>query len=90
MKRFSKKRLISIIKYLGITFDEVVIDIIVEGMNFNSIEWRRDTNQIILHKFIEELDYEIDFDELPSKIKKQIYFSYFTLYLLLVVDKQNK
>jgi hypothetical protein len=50
MKRFSKKRLISIIKYLGITFDEVVIDIIVEGMNFNSIEWRRDTNQIILHK----------------------------------------
>jgi hypothetical protein len=81
MKRFSKKRLISIIKYLGITFDEVVIDIIVEGMNFNSIEWRRDTNQIILHKFIEELDYEIDFDELPSKIKKQIY-----LFLLLLLN----
>jgi hypothetical protein len=81
MKRFSKKRLISIIKYLGITFDEVVIDIIVEGMNFNSIEWRRDTNQIILHKFIEELDYEIDFDELPSKIKKQVY-----LFLLLLLN----
>lgn len=81
MKRFSRKRLISIIKYLGITFDEVVIDIIVEGMNFNSIEWRRDTNQIILHKFIEELDYEIDFDELPSKIKKQVY-----LFLLLLLN----
>jgi hypothetical protein len=81
MKRFSRKRLISIIKYLGITFDEVIIDIIVEGVTFNSIEWRRDTNQIILHKFIEELDYEIDFDELPSKIKKQIY-----LFLLLLLN----
>lgn len=69
----SKKNLISLVKYLGITFDEVVVDIMLDEVIFDSIEWRRKSNQIILHKFINELDYEFNYDELPNKLKKEIY-----------------
>lgn len=69
----SKKKLVSLIKYLGITFDEVVVDIIVDEVIFNSIEWRKKGNQVILHKFIDKFDYEFNYDELPKKLKKQIY-----------------
>ena len=69
----SKKKLVSLIKYLGITFDEVVVDIIVDEVVFNSIEWRKKGNQVILHKFIDKFDYEFNYDELPKKLKKQIY-----------------
>lgn len=69
----SKKKLVSLIKYLGITIDEVVVDIILDDVVFNSIEWRRKGNQVILHKFIDELDYEFNYDELPKKLKSQIY-----------------
>ena len=66
-------KLVSLIKYLGITFDEVVVDIIVDEVVFNSIEWRKKGNQVILHKFIDKFDYEFNYDELPKKLKKQIY-----------------
>lgn len=73
LNHYDKKKLVSIVKYLGITFDEVVVDIILDEVEFNSIEWRRKGNQIILHKFIEEFDYEFNYDELPKKLKKEIY-----------------
>ncbi len=69
----SKNKLVSLVKYLGITFDEVVVDIILEDVIFNSIEWRKKGNQVILHKFIEDLDYEFNYDELPKRLKKEIY-----------------
>lgn len=69
----SKKKLVSLIKYLGITIDEVVVDIIVDEVIFNSIEWRKKSNQVILHKFVDDLDYEFNYDELPKKLKDQIY-----------------
>jgi hypothetical protein len=69
----SKNKLISIIKYLGITLDEVVVDIVLDEVIFDSIEWRRRGNQIILHKFIGELDYEFNYDELPNRLKNGIY-----------------
>ena len=69
----SKKKLVSIVKYLGITIDEVVVDIIVDEVVFNSIEWRRKGNQVILHKFIDKFDYEFNYDELPNRLKKEIY-----------------
>lgn len=69
----SKKKLVPLIKYLGITIDEVVVDIILDDVIFNSIEWRRKGNQVILHKFIEDMDYEFNYDELPKKLKSQIY-----------------
>ena len=73
LRNISKKNLVSLIKYLGITIDEVVVDIIVDEVVFNSIEWRRKGNQVILHKFIDKFDYEFNYDELPKKLKKQIY-----------------
>ena len=73
LRNISKKNLVSLIKYLGITIDEVVVDIIVDEVVFNSIEWRRKGNQVILHKFIEDMDYEFNYDELPKKLKSQIY-----------------
>lgn len=68
-----KKKMISVIKILGIVSDEVVIDMPIYDTVFNSIEWRRKGNQIILHKFIEDLDYEFNFDELPDDIKEELY-----------------
>lgn len=69
----SKEKLISLVKYLGITFDEVLVDITIEDVIFNSIEWRREDNQIILHKFINDLDYEFNYDEMSKGLKKKIY-----------------
>ena len=69
-----KKKLISLIKIMGITHDEVVIDITIDDLKFNTIEWRRKGNQVILHKFIDnDLEIEFNYDELPKKIKKEIY-----------------
>jgi len=73
LRNISKKNLVSLIKYLGITLDEVVVDIILDDVIFDSIEWRRKSNQIILHKFADELDYEFNYDELPNRLKKEIY-----------------
>ncbi len=69
-----KKKLISIVKLLGITFDEVILDISLEDISFDSIEWRREEDKIILHKFVDdEFDYEFNYDDLPNKIKKDVY-----------------
>jgi hypothetical protein len=69
-----KKKLISLIKILGITQDEVIIDIDILETTFNTIEWRRKGNQVILHKFLEgDIEIEFNYDELPKKMKKEIY-----------------
>ena len=68
----TSKNLIPLVKYLGITLDEVILDIILKDIVFNSIEWRRKGNQIILHKFIQNLDYEYNYDELPKGLKMEI------------------
>lgn len=73
LNHYDKKKIVSLVKYLGITLDEVVVKIILDEAIFDSIEWRRKGNQIILHKFIEDLDYEFNYDELPKKLKKEIY-----------------
>jgi hypothetical protein len=77
----SKNKLISIIKYLGITFDVVVVDIILDEVVFDSIEWRRKGNQVILHKFKGQLDFEFNYDELPNKLKKEIYLFFLREFL---------
>lgn len=77
-----KKKLISIVKLLGITFDEVILDISLEDISFDSIEWRREENKIILHKFVDdEFDYEFNYDDLPNKIKKDVYLFFTTNFL---------
>ena len=77
-----KKKLISIVKLLGITFDEVILDISLEDISFDSIEWRREEKKIILHKFVDdEFDYEFNYDDLPNKIKKDVYLFFTTNFL---------
>lgn len=74
MTKFEMKmKLISLIKYLAIDLDEVVVDIYVEDMVFNSIEWRRKGDQVILHKFVNSIDYEFNYDEMAKKNKEAIY-----------------
>jgi len=69
-----KKKLIPLIKILGITQDEVIIDIDILETTFNTIEWRRKGNQVILHKFLEgDIEIEFNYDELSRKLKKEIY-----------------
>lgn len=68
-----KSKLIPLIKIMAIDLDEAVLDITIDNMVFNSIEWRRKGNQVILHKFSGTVDYEFNYDEFPRKLKKDIY-----------------
>jgi len=68
-----KNELITLIRILGITSDEVFIDINTNDVKFQSIEWRRKGNQVILHKFIDKNDLEFNYDELHQNLKKEVY-----------------
>lgn len=75
-----KKSLISIIKFLGINLNEVVVDIPLEEITFNSIEWVK-PNKIILHQIIDDLDMEYDFDDFEESVKMEIYIFFVRNYL---------
>lgn len=65
-----KKEVINIIKYAGLSLNEIFIDIKLEDVTFNSIEYRY-PDEVILHIFIENMDIEVDWDDiLPSKQRK--------------------
>jgi hypothetical protein len=68
-----KDKLISLIVILGIDEKEIFLDIDLEEITFESIEWCKKSNQVILHKFVDDNDYEYNFDELPKKMKYEIY-----------------
>jgi hypothetical protein len=68
-----KNELITLIRVLGITSDEVFINIIIGDVKFESIEWRRKGNQVILHKFIDTNDLEFNYDELSKILKREVY-----------------
>lgn len=70
-----KKELSAIIKWLAVDLNEVIVDIkLTEGLLFNTIEWRKESNKIYLHKLIEDVDYQFDFDEFDDDVKKEIYY----------------
>jgi hypothetical protein len=70
-----KSNIIPIVKWLAIDLFEVVIDIqLVNDLLFNTIEWRKDKNKIYLHKIVDELDYQFDFDDFDEETKKEIYY----------------
>jgi hypothetical protein len=68
-----KDKVISLIVILGIDEKEIFLDLDLERVTFESIEWRKKSNQVILHKFVGDNDYEYNFDELPKKMKYEIY-----------------
>jgi hypothetical protein len=71
-----KKKVVNWIKIKGMGYNEIIIDISIEDIQFNSIELVEDEDgdQLILHKFIDDYDYEIDWNDLPKSWQKIIYY----------------
>jgi len=69
-----KEKVRDLIKILGIGLYELVIDINVGDMTFNSIEWLEKEEVILLHIFEDDnVDYFIDFEELSTENQIIIY-----------------
>lgn len=74
-----KKQVATLIKLLGITVNELVIDIELESYMINSLEWMPDDDKIILHIWFEveddegDFELDIDFDTLSKEDQKIIY-----------------
>lgn len=66
-----KRKLIQLINDIGVDVSEIVIDLPLSFETFNTIEL--DNRTIILHKFIDDLDYTTDFDDLDDEDKLDIY-----------------
>jgi predicted hydrolase (HD superfamily) len=47
---------------------------LVNGLLFNTIEWRKDKNKVYLHKILDDLDYQFDLDDFDEETKKEIYY----------------
>lgn len=71
-----KSHIINIVKLFSVDLNEIVDNIQLEDMKFNSIEWIK-PDTLILHRFKGDLDFEFDFDEFDSDVQREIY-----LYLL--------
>lgn len=76
-----KEKVRDLIRILGIGLYELVIDINVGDITFNSIEWVEDEEIILLHIFDEDdMDYFIDFEELSTENQIIIYKSLSIIY----------
>jgi hypothetical protein len=76
-----KEKVRDLIKILGIGLHELVIDINIDGVIFNSIEWVEEEEIILLHIFDDdEMDYFIDFEELSTESQIVIYKSLSIIY----------
>lgn len=69
-----KKKVKDLIKITGIGLNELVIEIPLGDITFNSIEFVEESDKIILHKFEDEdLDYEFDFEDLDEEKQILVY-----------------
>ena len=62
-----KKKVIVLINNIGLGVSEIIINLPLSFDTFDTIEL--EGNSIILHKFIDELDYPINFDDLDDEDK---------------------
>ncbi len=67
-----KKEIINSVLILGIGLKEIILDIDLGFIMINSIEIRN-YNEIILHSFSEDMDYEIEFSDLEKSYQQYIY-----------------
>lgn len=68
-----KDELINIIRILGVGSNEILLDIDLDIMIINSIEFV-EPNDIILHSFDDEgYDYELNYDDLDDIYQKHIW-----------------
>jgi hypothetical protein len=68
-----KKKVIKLIRILGIGLTEVLMDIKFDEIQFDSIEWVQSENKIFLHMFDKDMDFAFDFDELSKENKRKVY-----------------
>lgn len=70
-----KKKVIKLIKILGIGLNELIIDMELSFITFNSIEWVKGENKIYLHILdaYDDLELSFDFDDLSKEDKLEIY-----------------
>ena len=74
-----KTKVANLIKILGITANEIVIDINLEDITINSLEWVSENDTIILHVWFEaedeegEYEYDVDFETLSIEDQRYIY-----------------
>lgn len=64
---FMKKKISQIIKIIGIGLTEIIINIEIDNVTINSIEWVQSNDKIYLHIFQDDnVDIEMDFDDLSE------------------------
>ena len=66
-----KKEIINIIRVIGINFKEIVIDIKLGDVIYNSIELV-EMDTIILHSFYKDIDIETNWKDLSSTHKGKV------------------
>lgn len=59
-----KDKVADLIRIIGVGFNELVFDFVIDGVTFNSIEWDPIEDRVLLHIFDEEneLDHDCDFE----------------------------
>ena len=70
-----KKKVINMVRIMGIGMNELIIDLNTSVAIFNSIEWVKSENKLYLHIFHDDDDIQIsfDFDDLSKDDKLEIY-----------------
>lgn len=68
-----KKKVIKLIKDIGKDIFELVIELPVSFVVFDSIEYIESTQKLILHYWEEDFDMSYDFDDLDNDDKIKIY-----------------
>lgn len=67
------------IRLLGITHNEIFINLQINEHYFDTIEWCKENDLIILHYFDEELDIQYEFDDLDKETKNNLHNHLFKL-----------
>jgi hypothetical protein len=66
-----RKKVTKLIRDIGLDISEIVIDLPLSFETFDTIELNN--NIIILHRFLDNLDYSYLFDELDDEDKLEVY-----------------
>lgn len=68
-----RDKIIQLIKILGIGVNELIIDIDLDSITINSIEWSQSDNKVFVHLFDDDYDIEMDFDDLSDENQEIIF-----------------
>lgn len=77
-----KNNIIPIIKWLSVDLFEVIIEIkLSNNLTFDTIEWYKEEDKVYLHKIVEDIDYQFDYDDFDESTKKEIYYHIALIFL---------